>query len=186
MQEKTTKGEFSPSMCRIAHTKGGGREKNKSRLNLKTTVFDSALLRRRRREGKRISILCGRNISVAISSLLSSSCVEKILYFPSISPIAVDSHKGTTCCDTLKPLIEGQTMPKWVHVELYKNIRAQASIKEELHLLRLSPSLIKNHRFPYVASIACALWMVDKKQERRTPNNLHTKRLQLIGTNILS
>ena len=28
MQEKTTKGEFSPSMCRLAHTKGGGREKN--------------------------------------------------------------------------------------------------------------------------------------------------------------
>ena len=158
----------------------------KSRLNLKTAVFDSALLRHRRREGKRISILCGRNISVTISSLLSSSCVEKILYFPSISPIAVDSHKGTTCCDTLEPLIERQTMPKWFHFELYKYIRAQASIKEELHLLRLSPSLIKNDRFPCVASIVCALWMVNIKQEWRTPNNLHTKRLQLNDTNIFS
>ena len=27
MQEKTTKGEFFPSMCRLAHTKGGGRGK---------------------------------------------------------------------------------------------------------------------------------------------------------------
>ena len=32
MQEKTTKGEFSPSMCRLAHTKGGGREEK----NIKT------------------------------------------------------------------------------------------------------------------------------------------------------
>ena len=54
MQEKTKKGEFSPSMCRLAHTKGGGREnhiktKNKSKDGAFLFCFALSSLKEKRK-----------------------------------------------------------------------------------------------------------------------------------------